>query len=163
DGSKASVANTDAKEISAKGGSHTKTSATTNFDGSSNSTSKTHSVERGEGKVTAKTATSTTATSTSGTALKSDTSAIGGMIGGHAQGVRGHLRGREPGLGCRTPDVAIGWTGMVQANGRQPEEDRRLGRRHDDQERRARRERHRRPGRRRLFRGRDRPELDQGH
>ena len=82
DGRKASAVRTDAKEISAKGASHTQTTTTTNFDGSSTSATRTKSVERGEGKVTATTGSSTTSTSASGTQVKRDTSASGGMIAG---------------------------------------------------------------------------------
>ena len=82
DGRKAGAVRTDAKEISAKGASHTQTTTTANLDGSSTSTAHAKSVERGEGKVTAKTASSTTATSALGRQVKRETSASGGMIAG---------------------------------------------------------------------------------
>ena len=82
DGRKSGVEHVDAREISAKGGSHEKTTKVTHLDGSGTTTTKKNEIERGEGQITAKTGTSVTNTSASGTAHTTDKSAKGGVIAG---------------------------------------------------------------------------------
>ena len=82
DGRKAGVESTKAKEFSAKGAAQSQTVKKTNFDGSSTATTSKQEVERGDGKVTAKTSTSVTTTGKSGTATTTDKNASGGLIAG---------------------------------------------------------------------------------
>ena len=82
DGRKSGVEHVDAREISAKGGSHEKTTKVTNLDGSGTTTTKKNEVERGEGQITAKTGTTVTRTGANGTSVTTDKSAKGGVIAG---------------------------------------------------------------------------------
>ena len=115
DGKTSKREQTSAKEISAKGASHTQTVKTTNLDGSGTEATKTHAVERGEGKVIAKTGTSTTTTTASGTATKHDTNVSGGMVAGKdGYGATGAI---EKGKTLTTKDGRqVGAVGGLHAN-----------------------------------------------
>jgi hypothetical protein len=115
DGKTSKVEQTSAKEISAKGASHTQTDKKTNFDGSGTETTKTRAVERGEGKVIAKAGTSTTTTTASGTATKHDTNVSGGMVAGKdGYGATGAI---EKGKTVTTKDGRqVGVVGGLHAN-----------------------------------------------
>ncbi|MGZ5236118.1 MAG: hypothetical protein ACXWCV_07405 [Caldimonas sp.] len=96
DGRRSSAEHSTAKELSAKGASKTQTDKVTNLDGSSNSKTKTHGAERGEGQVTATTGTTVTQTSKSGTAHTTDKKASGGFDAKDgAMGAHGGLDGSK--------------------------------------------------------------------
>jgi len=82
DGRKSGVEHVDAREFSAKGGAHEKTTKVTNFDGSSTTTTKKNEIEREDGRITAKTGTTVTKTGANGTSVATDKSAHGGVIAG---------------------------------------------------------------------------------
>jgi hypothetical protein len=92
DGRKAGVERTEATEISRKGASQTKTEKKTNFDGSSTANTTTRSLEREDGKLVAKSGTSTTTTTATGTATKRDTNVtFGGVNNKDGVGATGAL------------------------------------------------------------------------
>ena len=94
DGRKSSVEHNTSKEISAKGASKSVTDKVTNLDGSSTSTARTQSVERGEGQVTATAGTTLTQVSKGGAALTTDKKASGGIDAKDgAMGAHGGLDG----------------------------------------------------------------------
>ena len=93
DGSKAGIETTKAKEISTKGASQTQTVKTTNFDGSSKTTTAKKGSSASDGKVIATKSSSVTTTSKSGTAISTDKSASGGFVAGKdGTGVQGRRR-----------------------------------------------------------------------
>ena len=82
DGKKMKVEKTSSAEISAEGVSGTRTEKSEHRDGSSNETSSTGGVERGDGKIAAVVGKSTTATDASGDAVTKDTKGkVGGIAG----------------------------------------------------------------------------------
>ena len=82
DGKTSKLETTKAAEISAKGGSRSKSVVTTNLDGSSKATNKNVGVERGEGQAVASAGGSSTTTSAAGQALTQSAKGSGGLVAG---------------------------------------------------------------------------------
>jgi hypothetical protein len=94
DGTKVSLESKKSKEISLKGASQSQTVTGNRRDGSSVSKTSTQGVERGDGKITASTGSSTTKTNTAGTATTTEKRASGGFINGDdGTGMQGAVSG----------------------------------------------------------------------